>query len=355
MALAVAAAVLLAAVVAGPPGREGPPLDPRSDRPLGTSALVRLQRELGAEVELSVGLPGPQDDVALVLQDRLDEDQAGAVEAWVRRGGTLVVTDPGSPFTPMPEGGGILPDTETLSSVGCTIDALADVHEVDGGSPVHYAVPAGADLCFGSRQEGAFVVATEQGAGEVVAVGGAAFLTNELLDEHDNAVLAAALVAPEPGTRVRIVAAPLPAGGGDKGLADLVPGGVKRALVQLGIAFVLYALWRAIRLGRPVVEHQPVALAGSELVSATGRLLSRTRAPEAAGTALREDLRRRLRTRFGVPAEADPSLLASMVARRTGRPLDEVLAAVDDRPVNTDDDLVALSRAVAALNQEVSR
>ena len=34
----------------------------------------------------------------------------------------------------------------------------------------------------------------------LVAIGGAAFATNELLDERDNAVLAAALLAPTSGT-----------------------------------------------------------------------------------------------------------------------------------------------------------
>jgi hypothetical protein len=218
---------------------------------------------------------------------------------------------------------------------------------------VRYEVGEGDDLCFGDRQDGAFIVVAEPGAGEAVAVGGAAFLTNELLDDEHNAVLAAALLAPEPGTRVRVVEAPLPAGGGDESLRDLVPGGVQRALLQLGVAFVLYALWRAIRLGQPVPEEQPVAVAGSELVSATGRLLARTRAPAAAAETLRTDLRRRLVTRFGLPAGADPVALATFVAQRTRLAVDDVLAAVDDRPIRRDEDLVALTRAIASVNQEV--
>src|SRR5688500_4329006 len=83
--------LLLAALAGGPPGRDGPPLDPRSDGPLGTSALVSLLEGLGAEVELSAGLPGVTDDVALLLEDRLDEDQTDAVASWVRAGGTLIV------------------------------------------------------------------------------------------------------------------------------------------------------------------------------------------------------------------------------------------------------------------------
>lgn len=355
VALAVAAAALVAAFLAGPPRRDGPPLDPRSDGPLGTSALVALLERFDADVELSAGLPSGPDDVALLLQDRLDEDQTAAVQAWVRAGGTLVVTDPGSSLVPLPASSGSPFDPAALEPGTCTIGALDDVATIAGGAAVRYEVQESDDLCFGSRAGGAFVVASAQGRGEVVAVGGAAFATNDLLGDDDNAVLAVALLAPEPGMRVRVVDAPLPAGGGDKTLGDLVPGGVKRALLQLALAFVAYAAWRAVRLGRPVAEAQPVQLAGSELVSATGRLRSRSRAPAASAIELRDDLRRRLRTRFGVHPDADVATLATIVARRTGLAVEDVLAAVDDRPVATDTELVALTRAVTALNQEVPR
>ncbi len=355
IALGLAGAALLVALLAGPPRREGPPLDPRSDTPLGTSALVALLERFDADVELSVGLPDESDDVALVLQDDLDEEQTDSVARWVEQGGTLVVTDPGSSLTPrLADAGGFLPDADPFDPERCTVPALAGLGAVDGGVPVLYEVPAGADSCYGDGDT-AFLVAMTYAAGEVVAVGGAAFVTNDKLDEADNAVLALALLAPGPGTRVRFVEPPLPAGGGDKTLGDLVPGGVRRALVQLAVAFVLYALWRAIRLGRPVPESQPVQIAGSELVAATGRLLARTRDPQAAADALREDRRRRLRTRLGVAPTADLDTLVAVTAARTGLPAEAVAAAVDDRPITTDDALVTLSRAVAALDQEVPR
>jgi hypothetical protein len=348
-----AGGLLLVAVAGGRPGRDGPPLDPRSDGPLGTSALVSLLDGLGASVELSVGLPAGEDDVAVLLQDRLDDDQAASVAAWVRSGGTLVVTDPGSPFTPTFQAPGLTEQSQTLAPASCTIDALDGVGRVDAGAAVRFDVAETDQLCFGDRQDGAFVVARAEGAGTVVAVGGAAFLTNELLDERDNAVLAAALMAPAAGTVVRMVDAPLPAGGGDKTLADLVPDGVKRGLLQLAVAFVLYALWRAVRLGRPVIEDQPVDVAGSELVAAIGRLLARTHAPGAAAETLRDELRRALRARLGVPPSADAQTLAGVTAARTGIPVERVLAAVDERPVTTDAELVAVARAVSSIHQEV--
>lgn len=47
------AGLLVVAFAGGRPGRDGPPLDPRSDGPLGTSALVSLLERLGGGVELS--------------------------------------------------------------------------------------------------------------------------------------------------------------------------------------------------------------------------------------------------------------------------------------------------------------
>ncbi|MGH9275615.1 MAG: DUF4350 domain-containing protein [Acidimicrobiales bacterium] len=351
----VAGGLLLAALAGGRPGRDGPPLDPRSDGPLGTSALVSLLDGLGARVELSVGLPDATDDVALLLQDRLDEDQASEVASWVRAGGVLVVTDPTSAFTPVFDVAGIAEQRQVVQPGTCTIAALDAVGAVEGGAAVRFEVGGGDDLCFGDRDDGAFVVVRNEGRGSLVAVGGAAFATNELLDERDNAVLAAALLAPVAGTAVRFVDAPLPAGGGDKTLSDLVPAGVKRALLQLAAAFVLYALWRAIRLGRPVAEDQPVDVASSELVAAIGRLLARTRAPGAAAETLRAELRRALRTHLGVPPSADARTLAGVVAARAGVDVDRVLEAVDERPVTTDAELAAVARAVASIHQEVLR
>lgn len=343
---------LLAVTLLGGQPNDGPPLDPRSDGPLGTSALVSLLDELGADVELSVGLPDSQDDVALLLSDRLDEEQTDEVLAWVRRGGTLVVTDPSSSLVP-PVFGGVDPlNPEDLDRGICTLDALAGVEVVDGGAAVRYDGGLGYATCLGSR-DFAFVVASAEGGGDIVAVGGAAFATNDRLAEEDNAVLAAGLLAPTRGTTVRFVDPPIPAGGGDKTLYELISDGVRRAGLQLGLAFVLYAAWRAIRLGRPVREDQPVKIAGSELVGAAGRLLERGRSPGAAAEVLREGLRRALRARLGVPAHASPAALAQVVAERAGVDLQQAQAAVGDHPVTTDDELVAVARAVSSVHQEV--
>ena len=200
----------------------------------------------------------------------------------------------------------------------------------------------------------AFVATTDVGSGDVVAIGGPDFATNERLDDADNAVLAAALLVPEEGTRLRILDVPTGVGSGDRSLADLVSDGVRRAGLQLGIAFLVYAAWRAVRLGRVVREPQPVQIAGSALVRASGRLLERGRAPGDVAGVLRAGLRRDLRTRLGAAA-ATPAALAQLVVDRSDVTPEVARAAVGDDAVTDDEELLRVARAVASVQEEVLR
>jgi hypothetical protein len=166
--------------------------------------------------------------------------------------------------------------------------------------------------------------------------------------------VAAALLAPQPGTRLVVLEpGPLATPGGGRSLLELIAPGVKAALIQLALAFGVYVLWRARRLGRPVLEPQPVAVAGSELVAATGSLLDRTRSPQHAAELLRRDLRAFLGDRLGVPRESDLRVLTAVTAGRTG--LDETMLgrALGPDPVLDDAQLVTLARTIDRIREEV--
>jgi hypothetical protein len=102
-----------------------------------------------------------------------------------------------------------------------------------------------------------------------------------------------------------------------------------------------------------VLEPQPVAVAGSELVAATGGLLDRSRAPQHAGELLRRDLRSFLCDRLGVPRDAQLGVLAAVTAERTG--LDESMLgwALGPEPVLDDGQLVTLARTIDRIREEV--
>ena len=99
----------------------------------------------------------------------------------------------------------------------------------------------------------------------------------------------------------------------------------------------------------------PVEIAGSELVSATGRLLEHSRAPGESSEVLRDQLRRELRVRYGVPPSAPLENLIALVADRSGLDPARVATAIGDGPVTSEAELVAVARAVASVHQEVLR
>jgi hypothetical protein len=372
--VAVVLGVALVVAVAGRGPEEGAPLDPGSAGPLGTKALMDVLRELGGDVRISSDPPGSAIQTTLLLSDDLTPDRRQELLGWVREGGTLVVADPSSSVTEVDPAGstriGLL-DAEIERR--CDVAALRDVNRVaapggvvfevpanrggpgdrQGGPPEDPGVAAGTRACF-PRNDGAWLLVQPLGQGSVVRLGGASVLVNQELGEADNGLLLAGLLVPAPGTAVRVLQPPLP-GGGDAGLGDLVAPRVRLALWQLVVAFVLLALWRARRLGRPVAEPQPVQLPGAELVLAVGNLLQRAKGRGQAAGLLGDDLRRSLAERLGLPPTAPPDLVADTVAARTGIPRERVLRTLSPTTPRDEAELVALSQAVDDVRREVTR
>jgi hypothetical protein len=340
--LAIAGVVLLA----GPRGRDGPPLDPGSVGPLGTKALVDTLRELGARVHVTDTVPSADVTTALLLHDDLDDAQHKGLRAWITHGGRLVLTDPTSEFAPKIVGLTAVGFLDPPLTKRCTLAALRDVERVTGGG-VTYA--SGALRCF-PRNRGAWLVADRMGDGMVVALGGPMVFVNERLGTADNALLASALLAPE-GTEQVTILRPAKPGGGRASLTDLLPARVRVAFVQLGVAFLLVVAWRARRLGKPVLERTGVRIPGSELVIAVGNLLQQTRARRRSAALLRADLRRTLAERLGLPRSAPSDAVAAAVAVRIDP--QELRSALDGPEPTTDEELVHLARGVERVRQSL--
>jgi Domain of unknown function (DUF4350) len=349
--------VLVTLLIGAGPDHPGN-LDPRSTEAGGTKALVMLLDASGATVSVTDRQPGAGTDVALLLSDTTSTGYTAQLRSWVEAGGVLVVADPYSSFAP---------PRATAASVfaagavrvdrgDCDIPAMVGLYLLASPEGVtRFKAPDRAGRCFADRT-GSFVVDSTVGAGHVVAIGDADVFMNATLDQADNAGLAVALMAARPGTRVSVLwgmrAGGSPAAGhGD--LASLVSTGVKLAIVELVVAFGLYAWWRARRLGQPVVEHQPVQIGGSELVRAHGNLLEQTRDPDRAARLLRSDLRRRLSERLGLPSNATPHVVAEVTAARTPVERERVERAVTDAPIRSEDDLLDLARDIDAIRTEV--
>jgi hypothetical protein len=351
--LLLAVGLVLVALAAGAPPDDGDPLDPRATGPLGAKAVVLTLEELGGDVVITPRVEGF--DTAILLRDDLTEDQRTAIGEWVESGGTLLVADPSSSLHP----GKIVGDTQTIFGEAtvargdCSIPPLEQLARVDPTGGVLYDAEAADESCF-TRDDGAFVVADPRGDGWVVAVGGAGAFVNDRLDSEDNAALAANIAVPREGTRVAFLERDNPGTAeGDKSLADLVPTRVRMALIQLLVGFVVFALWRGRRLGRPVPEVQQVEIAGSELVVAVGNLLQKAGRPEVAAERLRADLHRDLTARLGLSPNTPPDVVADLAAARTGADRDEVARALAGPSPTTPEGLVTAAREVEEVRTAV--
>jgi hypothetical protein len=359
VALGLLAVLAVAAfwVLAGSPKSAPTPYSPSSTAPNGARALALLLRELGDKVNTSGLLPAPGKGVALVLYDQLDGSTRAEVTRWVRRGGTLVVADPASPLegTVVAQG---LPNTALTTSgplaPGCQAPWARDVSVVDPEGDPLLEVPSGAYSCFPVFGHGntSFAVAQNEGTGVVVALGGADLWSNRYLSDTDNALFAADLLAPAKGGTVGWLVTSR-VGSGTATIWSIVPSRVKALLATLVIAVLATCVWRARRLGRPVLEVPLVPLPGFELVVATGRLLEKNRRFEEAAALMRADACGQIASRLGQAPGTGPATVAQVAAHFSGLPADEVVAALCGPPPRNESDLLELARSLQLIRGEV--
>jgi hypothetical protein len=357
----VGALFLVGALTADP--RTGEPYDPNSTSPDGVRAFVELLEHFGAEVEVATDFLATAEDadVAFAFEDVVPSDREDAVIDWVADGGTLVMADATSELTPEADLTASTFDT-VVRRGGCDIEAFDGIESIETGEDTAGArfVPrGGGPRCF-DGPDGAYAVLRAEGAGQILSLAEGTPFMNANLDELDNAVLAVALAAPRPGTRVMILTGDsFPGSTSDEdtsvtgSLGNIIEGSPTLMLAQLGVALVVFAFARGRRVGRPLIEPQPVQIAGSALVSAVGDLLARRRDPDHAAQLLRADLRRTIAERTGMPAHAPPEALADALSSRTSRTAGEVLTLLADHRVTSDAELVALADQIDSVRQEV--
>lgn len=346
------ASVVVAAVVVGPQRTGGVPLDPRSTDPIGAAAVVDVLRELDRSVAVRTR-PGPDTGTFVVLRDQLDSAARAEVERWVETGGRLVVADPGSLLLrDVATEGRLATDIIGATDIApdCDDPELRDVGPVRSATWIWFAPEPDDRSCF-PIEDGAWLLRRTVGAGELVALGGADAFRNGRLGEADNALLLVRLVRADGAV---VVADASPPGGGEATLGELVPTRVYLALALLVLAFVVVAWARGRRLGAPVEEQLPVRIPASELVLASADLMHRAEVRDAAGDALRGELRRDASIRLGLPEDAPDEVLAARIATWTGADPEGVAAALGRGPVPDDDTLVGIARTVARLRQRLA-
>ncbi|SFQ97956.1 hypothetical protein SAMN04488564_101544 [Lentzea waywayandensis] len=303
---------------------EGGSFDPRSFRPEGSHAVADLLEQNGVRVELTDTASAVDGATLFVTQPNLIDPERLA-DLSSRASATVLL----APATGV---GRLEPETR---QPGCPLAAKAGAATTGG------FVYEGEQRCYDST-----LVRT----GTVTMIGYGGIFTNRDIDEEGNAALALSLL----GQHERLVwYVPSAADRSQqKSLTDLVPDGWKFAALQLGIAAVLIALWRARRLGRVVPERLPVVVRAAETVEGRARLYRRSHAASHAASVLRQATRDRLAPLLGVPLGDDPS---EEIARRTSRPVASVRALLYDEGPVDDRGLVALATDLDVLEDEVRK
>jgi len=345
-------ALVLSVFLLGPPV-DGLPLDPGSVAPDGLRGVVEVLEEL--EVDVTVDLTPPEDrDVrALLPVDRLDAATRAAWEDWIETGGELVVADPGSPVHDLAPVGSDQLFGRSARSPDC--DLLPEVGEVLHSAWEGVEVPDGATTCFAVGEDGAWLVRTARGEGTVVVLGSAAPLTNGLLDEADNAVLAAALLGPAPGARLVVIPRPDEVPAGEDGLLALVPDGVWQLLALLVLALLLAVVWQGRRDGVVVTEALPPVLPSAELARSLAGLLQRKGDRADAAERLRRGNRRTVARTLGMAPGAPPETLLHEVLRRSAVAHEDAEVALLPGEVDDDASLVAVAAAGRRLRADLTR
>ncbi|MDQ0776822.1 hypothetical protein QF026_005288 [Streptomyces aurantiacus] len=362
-----AAAVAIAVVRSG--AQHGS-LDPRSADPAGSRAVAELLADRGVSTRVvttsaeASTAAGPDTTLLIARPDLLtDRQQTGLHSVFKDSGGRTVLVAPGTPsvgtLAPGVEAAPA-PSYDSALAPDCTLPAARRASTADTGGLRYSTDAPDADSCYPSDGLPTLLrIPAAEGDGDTVVLGAPDILQNDRLDEQGNASLALQLL----GSRPHLVWY-LPSlsddsatDGGDQSFLDLVPSGWLWGTLQLFVAAVLAALWRARRLGPLVPERLPVAIRASETVEGRARLYRKSNARDRAAGALRSTTRTRLAPLVGVsPAQAHAPevLLPALSARlhREGQPLQALLFGP---PPHDDAALIALADQLDALEREVRR
>lgn len=354
-------AVVLAALR---PSTSAEALDPESPKQDGAKALVEILQQHGTSVTVTrnmqdaLTLAEARGVLVVTHTERLTDDDLRMltgvqVDLLLVRPTSYALDD----LAPQVRRAG--PSFVETAAPGCPLPVASLAGTVAFHESETYEVTGPGIACYGAEHGGARVVQVQNGSSTVTVLGSAAPLTNRRLTEEGNAALAMNLAGA--GTSTVWLVPDTPAEGeaaGPASLTDLLPFGVKLFFLELLVAVLLVALWRARRLGPVVAEALPVVVRSAETVEGRARLYRAGRARDRASDALRSGARERLVPLLGLPrgSAQDPAAaqeIVTAVARRT--PYDEtyVGAALYGPEPLDDAGLIALTDVLDDLERQV--
>ncbi|MDB1089452.1 DUF4350 domain-containing protein [Streptomyces sp. ACA25] len=356
--LAAVAVVLAGFVIALLRSGENGWLHPDAATPLGSRAVTELLADRGVETTLATGVEeaaasaGPDTTLLVALPEALTPGQREALyEATADSGGRTVLVTPGQATLDVfaPAARLESPVEPEVREPGCEAEDARRAGSAELGG-FRYQLPDTGTACYPAGGLPTLVT-LPAGDGDTVLLGSPTLLHNENLADHGNASLALQLL----GTRSQLSwylpsLEDMPAPEDEQSFVELLDPGWKWGALQLVIATVLAALWRARRLGPVVTERLPVTVRAAETTEGRARLYHRAGARDRAAEALRTASRDRLASLVGLAQAAhDPEVLPAAVAARTGGSTTDVRALLFGPPPADDTALVGLADRLDAL------
>nr|WTB31626.1 DUF4350 domain-containing protein [Streptomyces sp. NBC_00830] len=370
--LLVAAGIVLATARSGDQhGR----LDPRSADQHGSRAVAELLKDRGVSVRVTTTLDeataatGPDTTLLVTTPNLLTPHQQNELRAATidSAGRTvLLAADPPSVDALAPGVHANSSGPVTARAPQCSLPAAHTAGDADTGGFRYTADGLDTIGCYPSGNVPTLLLVQEKGAGDTVLLGSPDLLYNNRLASQGNASLALQLLGSRPHLVWYLPSLTDPSAtrnrdgvddgtGDDRSFVDLIPSGWLWGTLQLAVAAVLAAIWRARRLGPLVTERLPVAIRASESTEGRARLYRKANARDRAASSLRSATRTRIAPLIGVsPRDAhSPSVLLPAVSARLSTAeggLDTLLFG----PAPADDaTLVRLADQLDTLEREV--
>ncbi|MFF1842529.1 DUF4350 domain-containing protein [Streptomyces sp. NPDC058232] len=333
--LLVAAGIVLATARSGDQhGR----LDPRSADQHGSRAVAELLKDRGVSIRVATTLhdataaTGPDTTLLVAAPNLLTPHQQNELRAATgdSAGRTVLLAadalsvDALAPGVHASSSGPV-----ATRAPQCSLPAARAAGDADTGGFRYTADDLDAIGCYPRGNLPTVLLVHEKSAGDTVLLGSPDLLYNNRLASHGNASLALQLLGSRPHLVWYLPSLADPSAarndegvddgtGDERSFVDLIPSGWLWGTLQLAVAAVLAAIWRARRLGPLVTERLPVAIRASESTEGRARLYRKANARDRAASSLRSATRARIAPLIGVsPRDAhSPSVLLPAVSAR---------------------------------------
>ncbi|WLQ34141.1 DUF4350 domain-containing protein [Streptomyces castrisilvae] len=319
-------------------------LDPRSADRYGSKAIAELLKDHGISVRVvttlqdAVSATGADTTLLVTAPNLLTPHQQTTLRAatTATSGRTVLLGASSASLGTLAPGVRAEPSASVVTRPpGCSMAEARRAGAVETGGIRYASSGLDAIACYPAAGLPSVLLLRQPTAGDTVLLGSPDLLYNERLAHQGNASLALQLL----GSRPHLVwylpsladpsAAGAPGDGttngdtadGESSFIELIPSGWLWGTLQLALAAVLAAIWRARRLGPLVTERLPVAIRASESTEGRARLNRKANARDRAAASLRRATRTRVAPLVGVsPRDAhSPAVLLPALSARLPR------------------------------------